>query len=367
MSTSGPAPTATATDATAPGPPASAALPPSASLVQRIAARTDAGRLVALDALALAERWFGSTTTANLIVVGAAYQAGLLPLSAKACPDWVLPNEAGLGYYRMQPKGELLGRLLARAPKELTPAERVGLVSDVNALVASGEVGNAVALALVDTLSKDKSRHIVDLSIDLIAGLDRLVPPELRANYERLIKRLFRARAIELRPRLVLRARPVRRLGPHEQVLRRGDERLVEARRRAGVAEHRARLVEVLRAPRVAARLEQRDERRVGHPVPLALDDRELVPEVLLPRAAAERRDEVLGRVREPLPRLGECQALMDSTGRVVATLEITEVVTMRLAEVPWEHVLAEGENLDAGHGLRGFEFAQHGIGRWAA
>ena len=46
----------------------------------------------------------------------------------------------------------------------------------------------------------------------------------------------------------------------------------------------------------------------------------------------------------QPLPRLGECQALMDSTGRVVATLEITEVATMRLAEVPWEHVLAEGE-----------------------
>lgn len=46
----------------------------------------------------------------------------------------------------------------------------------------------------------------------------------------------------------------------------------------------------------------------------------------------------------QPLPRLGECQALIDSTGRVVATLEITEVVTMRLAEVTWEHVLAEGE-----------------------
>ena len=46
----------------------------------------------------------------------------------------------------------------------------------------------------------------------------------------------------------------------------------------------------------------------------------------------------------QPLPRPGECQALIDSTGRVVATLEITEVATVRLAEVPWEHVLAEGE-----------------------
>lgn len=46
----------------------------------------------------------------------------------------------------------------------------------------------------------------------------------------------------------------------------------------------------------------------------------------------------------QPLPRLGECQALIDSTGGVIATLEITEVATMRLAEVTWEHVLAEGE-----------------------
>jgi alanyl aminopeptidase len=98
----------------------------------------------------------------------------------------------------MQPKGDLLDRLLARAPKVLTLAERVGLVSDVNALVGSGDVQKGVALALVDTLSKDRSRHIVDMSIDLIAGLDEMVTSELRPGYERLIKRLFRARAAEL-------------------------------------------------------------------------------------------------------------------------------------------------------------------------
>ncbi len=121
-----------------------------------------------------------------------------LPLSAKACPDWVLPNEAGLGYYRMQPKGDLLDRLLARAPKVLSLAERVGLVNDVNALVASGDVQNGVALALLDSLSKDRSRHIVDMSIELIGGLEEMVTPQLRPNYERLIRRLFRARAVEL-------------------------------------------------------------------------------------------------------------------------------------------------------------------------
>ncbi|MFI0482375.1 indolepyruvate ferredoxin oxidoreductase family protein [Actinomadura sp. 9N215] len=69
-----------------------ASLPPGASLVARIAGRTDADRLVALDALGLAERWFGSTTTANLVVVGAAYQSGLLPLSADAIEEALALN-----------------------------------------------------------------------------------------------------------------------------------------------------------------------------------------------------------------------------------------------------------------------------------
>ncbi|MEO3822362.1 indolepyruvate ferredoxin oxidoreductase family protein [Actinomadura sp. B10D3] len=70
----------------------SASLPPSASLVRRIADRTRADRLVALDALALAERWFGGTATANFVVVGAAYQSGLLPLSAKAIEEALALN-----------------------------------------------------------------------------------------------------------------------------------------------------------------------------------------------------------------------------------------------------------------------------------
>lgn len=142
-------------------------------------------------------RWGAGKASGRDCTVLAA-EAAELPLSAKTCPDWVLPNEAGLGYYRMQPKGELLDRLLARAPKALTLGERVGLVNDVNALVASGDVQNGVALALVDALSKDKSRHIVDMSLELIAGLDEMVPPALRPNYERLIRRLYRARALEL-------------------------------------------------------------------------------------------------------------------------------------------------------------------------
>jgi len=123
---------------------------------------------------------------------------GALPLSATTCPDWILPNDAGLGYYRMLPKGKLLDQLLARAPKVLTLAERVGLIDDVQALVASGDVGGGAALALAAPLARDKSRHLVDASLGLVGGIDEMVPDDLRPRYERFIRAHYVARAREL-------------------------------------------------------------------------------------------------------------------------------------------------------------------------
>jgi alanyl aminopeptidase len=125
-------------------------------------------------------------------------QTAELPLTAKSCPQWVMPNEGGVGYYRMLPKPALLDALLARADKVLTLPERVGLIDDVNALVASGDAQSGAALSLIDKLSGDKSRHIVDASIGIVAGIDEMVPDALRPKYRKLIARLYRKRAVEL-------------------------------------------------------------------------------------------------------------------------------------------------------------------------
>jgi alanyl aminopeptidase len=142
-------------------------------------------------------RWgAGKTTGRDCMLLGAA--AAELPLSSKTCPAWVMPNEGGAGYYHMLPTRPMLDALLARSSKVLTLPERVGLIGDVNALVGSGDVQNSVALALVATLAKDKNRHIVDASIGVIAGIDEMVPDNLRATYEKLIRKRYRARALEL-------------------------------------------------------------------------------------------------------------------------------------------------------------------------
>jgi alanyl aminopeptidase len=109
----------------------------------------------------------------------------------------VLPNEGELGYYRTLPQGKLLDQLLAHV-KALTLPERVGLVGDIEGLVNSGDVPPSVALQLVADLSKDKSRHLVDASIGIVAGIDDMVSDKLRPNYERFIKRMYLARAKEI-------------------------------------------------------------------------------------------------------------------------------------------------------------------------
>lgn len=49
-------------------------------------------------------------------------------------------------------------------------------------------------------------------------------------------------------------------------------------------------------------------------------------------------------RENEPLPRPGEQRAVVDSAGRRVAAIEVTEVRVVRLADVDLQHVLDEGE-----------------------
>ncbi|HEV7555257.1 MAG TPA: M1 family aminopeptidase [Kofleriaceae bacterium] len=143
--------------------------------------------------LPMCVRWSAGNVTGRdcAVVTG---ETGEVPLSATACPDWVLPNDGELGYYRALPEGKLLGQLLAHT-KSLTLAERVGLVGDVNALVDSGEVPADVALQLVADLAKDGSQYLVSQSIKIVVGIDEMFDDKLRPNYVRFVNKLFAARA----------------------------------------------------------------------------------------------------------------------------------------------------------------------------
>lgn len=49
-------------------------------------------------------------------------------------------------------------------------------------------------------------------------------------------------------------------------------------------------------------------------------------------------------RENKPLPRVGQRMAVVDSEGRSVAAIELTEVRVVRLADVDLRHALDEGE-----------------------
>jgi indolepyruvate ferredoxin oxidoreductase len=71
-------------------------LPASSTLLGTIADRTIGGRMVTVDALGLAAKLFGSTTAANFLVIGAAYQSGLLPMSAASIEAAIEQNGVGV-------------------------------------------------------------------------------------------------------------------------------------------------------------------------------------------------------------------------------------------------------------------------------
>jgi len=53
-------------------------------------------------------------------------------------------------------------------------------------------------------------------------------------------------------------------------------------------------------------------------------------------------------RENEPLPKAGQLSAVVDSEGRRVAVIELTEVRIVRLADVDLQHALDEGESYES-------------------
>ena len=82
------------------------------------------------------------------------------------------------------------------SPTELTLAERVGLIRDVNALAEAGELPMADALALVPRFATDPSRQIVEATLRIASGVsEHLVPPDREPHYARFVSKMYRQRS----------------------------------------------------------------------------------------------------------------------------------------------------------------------------
>lgn len=116
--------------------------------------------------------------------------------SARECPDWVMANAGARGYYRVAYDRAMLQKILASSARSLSVAERLGVIGDIDTLVATGKLALGESLALVPTLLKDRDPTVTNAVADMIAGIEPdLVPDKLQPNFRRFVRKHFGAKA----------------------------------------------------------------------------------------------------------------------------------------------------------------------------
>jgi indolepyruvate ferredoxin oxidoreductase len=120
------------------------AFPDPGGLVASINRGTRKDENVFLDALGLGEALFGDHMAANMILLGAAYQAGAIPIRAEAIERAIAVNGVQV---EMNAQAFRVGRLAVAEPGWLATVER----TRAGAVDARGEV-SAEAQALIDTV-----------------------------------------------------------------------------------------------------------------------------------------------------------------------------------------------------------------------
>ena len=89
--------------------------------------------------------------------------------------EWVVVNERGWGFFRVEYDAALRQRLTAHL-HQLDPVERLGLASDTWAAVLAGEAGAAGFLDLAELLAADDDPSVWKVLVDGLTELDRIVP-----------------------------------------------------------------------------------------------------------------------------------------------------------------------------------------------
>lgn len=126
-------------------------------------------------------------------------QAEVALAGANSCPSWVVLNARESGYYRTLYEGGLLDGVLADGGRHLSVPERVGLLSDIQAAVSSGDLPAGTALRLVPEFAGDPNRQVVSSTVNITRSInEHLVPDDLRPNYRRFIEKTYSVKAREL-------------------------------------------------------------------------------------------------------------------------------------------------------------------------
>ena len=137
-------------------------------------------------------RWKAGKTVGRTTAVLAG-AAGQIELSdAPSCPEWIMPNEGGMGYYGWSLAGAPFERLRsARVFRTLPATERIEVASSVSALVTAGELPYRRELEQALTLINDPERQVRRIGLAAGSGREDWLPPAAVPRYRAWVKRTY--------------------------------------------------------------------------------------------------------------------------------------------------------------------------------
>jgi alanyl aminopeptidase len=101
----------------------------------------------------------GSGTTTQRVLLTQAEQ--IVPLENGTAPAWIEPNAGEKGYYRWSVPSAEFTSLTAAASRVLDTRERVGLLGNASALLASGQLRGAEYVKLLEAFASDPDPDVV--------------------------------------------------------------------------------------------------------------------------------------------------------------------------------------------------------------
>lgn len=137
----------------------------------------------------------GARAEACTLLDGPAATLALPGASCRGRPPWVMPNVRGAGYYRNAYTRDQIVALRDQAWGKLDWLERRAIAFDVDAAAATGKLPLGLALSLVPKLAAGNDRFTLPPALQMMTGLDELVPDDLRGAFEHQLRRAFGVRA----------------------------------------------------------------------------------------------------------------------------------------------------------------------------
>jgi indolepyruvate ferredoxin oxidoreductase len=160
--------------------------PPVSGLLDTIAGRTRPGALTAVDTVAVSSALFGDSISANVIALGAAYQAGALPLTESSIRAAIEANgvavERNLAAFQA-------GRVAVHDPGRLPAARRPGELR-------RGPAPDALAAAAALAAGRGLAGPAADVAVRRAAELTAYQDAKLAGRYLDLVAAAARAEAV---------------------------------------------------------------------------------------------------------------------------------------------------------------------------